>query len=196
MITRKFTFASLLVLLTFTSLGAATSTAFSQNVEELLKGEMQNFSLQKSPRELEDFSFVNGEGETVKLSDFRGKTLLLNFWATWCAPCRKEMPGLDRLQAQLGSDKFTVLAIGQDLRGIERVKKFMKALEIKHLENFNDKTTKSGRSAGVFGLPASILVNAQGQDVGRLVGPAEWDSEEAIALIQHFMSASVSSTGS
>ena len=188
--TRKFALGSLLVLLTFTSLGATTSTAFSQSVKEMLIGEVRNFHVAKDPKEMKDFSFIDGDGKDYTLSDFRGKTILLNFWATWCAPCRKEMPGLDRLQGEMGSDKFTVLALGQDLQGIERVKKFLKALKIKHLGAYNDKSVKSGRSAGVFGLPATILIDTKGREVGRLVGPAEWDSEEAKELIQYFISMS------
>lgn len=187
MTTRKFIKLSLLVLLTFTSLGAVTSTAFSQNAQKLLVGEVKNFVLANSKQQLQDFSFVDGDGKTRTLSEFRGKTVLLNFWATWCAPCRKEMPGIDRLQAAMGSDDFTVLALSQDLQGIEKVKKFLKALKIEHLEAFNDKTTKSGRSAGVFGLPATLILKKNGDVFGRLIGPAEWDSEEAVALIKYAM---------
>ncbi len=187
MTTRKFIKLSLLVLLTFTSLGAVTSTAFSQNAQKLLVGEVKNFVLANSKQQLQDFSFVDGDGKTRTLSEFRGKTVLLNFWATWCAPCRKEMPGIDRLQAAMGSDDFTVLALSQDLQGIEKVKKFLKALKIEHLEAFNDKTTKSGRSAGVFGLPATLILKKNGDVFGRLIGPAEWDSEEAVTLIKYAM---------
>ncbi|MEH6403563.1 MAG: TlpA disulfide reductase family protein [Sneathiella sp.] len=186
--TRKLALASLLIALTFTGLGAGTSTAFSQNAESLLKGEMQNFVISSEREALADFSFLGGDGKSRKLSDFRGKVLLVNFWATWCAPCRKEMPGIDRLQAEMKSDKFEVLAIGQDLKGIEKVKKFLKTLKIEHLDAFNDKTVKSGRSAGVFGLPATLLIDAKGQEIGRLVGPAEWDSVEAKELIRFYIS--------
>jgi len=187
--TRKLALASLLIALTFTGLGASTSTAFSQNAESLLKGEMQNFTISPERVQLADFSFLDGDGKPRNLSDFRGKVLLVNFWATWCAPCRKEMPGIDRLQAEMKSDKFQVLAIGQDLKGIEKVKKFLKTLKVEHLEAFNDKTVKSGRSAGVFGLPATLLIDEKGQEIGRLVGPAEWDSEEAKKLIRFYTSA-------
>ncbi len=184
---RQFFHLPLLMLLTFTGLGAATSTAFSQNAEKLLVGEVRNFVIANSHQEMKDFAFMDGDGKERKLSDFKDKTILLNFWATWCAPCLKEMPGIDRLQGKLGSGDFTVLAISQDLQGMEKVKKFLKALKIEHLAAYNDKTTKSGRSAGVFGLPATIILKKDLVVFGRLVGPAEWDSDEAVALIKHAM---------
>jgi thiol-disulfide isomerase/thioredoxin len=173
----------LIMLLTFTSLGAATSTAFSQNLQEQLVGEMKNFVLHSSRREAPDVSFEDKDEKTRTLSEFDGKVIVLNFWATWCAPCRKEMPGLDRLHAKLGSDKFMVLALGQDLGGISKVTRFLRALKIKNLDIYNDKTVKSGRTFGVFGLPATLIIDKQGMEVGRLVGPAEWDSPEAVDLI-------------
>ena len=172
------------VLLTFTSLGVTTSTAFSQNLNELRVGEMKNVVIHKAPKPLADFTFQDGMNKTHHISDFKGKVVLVNFWATWCAPCRKEMPSIDRLQEEMASDNFTVLAISQDLQGIERVKKFLKALNIEHLAALNDKTIKSGRAAGVFGLPATLIINKNGLEVARLVGPAEWDADEAKKLIQ------------
>ncbi len=180
----------LLFLLTFTGLVAGTSTAFSENLNALLTGEMQNFAPYETPRAFKDFTFLNGEGAEETLSDHRGKVVLINFWATWCAPCRKEMPSLDRLQGEMGGDDFEVLAIGQDLQGMEKVTGFFKKLGIRKLAPRNDKTVKSGRDSGVFGLPASILLNRDGEEIGRLVGPAEWDSPEAKALIRHIIDGS------
>ncbi|MEX0582860.1 MAG: TlpA disulfide reductase family protein [Sneathiella sp.] len=177
-------------MLTFTGLVAGTSTAFSENLSALLTGEMENFAPNEAPRPFKDFTFLNATGEREHISDYQGKVILLNFWATWCAPCREEMPSLDRLQGALGGDDFVVLAIGQDLQGMEKVQSFFDKLGIQHLAALNDKTVKSGRSAGVFGLPASIILNRQGKEIGRLVGPAEWDTPEAKALIMHIISGS------
>ncbi|WP_373085814.1 TlpA family protein disulfide reductase [Sneathiella sp.] len=190
MMIRRVKFVSILFLLTFTGLGVGTSTAFSENVSSFLTGEMQNFAPNGPPRLLKDFTFINADGEQVQISDYKGKVVLLNFWATWCAPCREEMPGLDQLQADMGGDDFQVVAISQDLQGMEKVQAFFKKYKIKNLGAFNDKTLKSGRSAGVFGLPASILLNADGKEIGRLVGPAEWDAPESKALIQHIIAGS------
>jgi len=190
MMTRTLKGLSLLILLTFTGLGVGTSTAFSQNLDGLLVGQVQNFAPNKAPRAMKDFSFTNATGGTEQLSDYKGKVILLNFWATWCAPCRKEMPGLDRLQADMGGDDFQVLAIGQDLQGMKKVQKFFDRYELKNLAPFNDDTVKSGRAAGVFGLPATILLNRDGMEIGRLIGPAEWDEPESKALIQHIIDGS------
>ncbi|WP_340148464.1 TlpA disulfide reductase family protein [uncultured Sneathiella sp.] len=190
MMTRPMSFTGLLFLLTFTGLVAGTSTAFSENIDALLTGEMQNFAPNDTSQPFKDFTFLNANGEQKSVSDYQGKVILLNFWATWCAPCRKEMPSLDRLQGTLGGDDFEVLAIGQDLQGMEKVTDFFTKLGIQNLAALNDETVKSGRSSGVFGLPASILLNRNGEEVGRLVGPAEWDTPEAVALIRHIIAGS------
>jgi thiol-disulfide isomerase/thioredoxin len=190
MMTRVFKSLSFLILLTFTGLGVSTSTAFSQNLSSFLTGEMQNFVPNDPPRALKDFAFMNANGQEEMLSDYKGKVILLNFWATWCGPCVEEMPGLDRLQAELGDDKFQVLAVSQDLHGMKKVLQFREKWGLENLAALNDKTTKSGRAAGVFGLPATLLINSDGQEVGRMVGPAEWDSPEAKSLIQHIISGS------
>ncbi|MAL79384.1 MAG: redoxin [Sneathiella sp.] len=190
MITRPMKFISLLLLLTFTGLGATTSTAFSENLSALLTGDMAKFAPYDAPRPVKDFTFLNARGEEEKLSDYQGKVVLVNFWATWCGPCREEMPSLDRLQAELGGDDFVVLAVGQDLQGMEKVTQFFEKYEIRHLAPINDKSSQSSRSAGAFGLPSTLILNAEGKEVGRLVGPAEWDSLEAKALIKYYMTGS------
>ncbi|MEH6476383.1 MAG: TlpA disulfide reductase family protein [Sneathiella sp.] len=182
--TKNFRSVFFSVLLTFTSLGVTTSTAFSQNLNDLRVGEMKNVVIHEIPKPLADFSFKDAEGKTHQISDFKGKVVLVNFWATWCGPCREEMPSINRLQGEMASDNFTVLAISQDLQGIERVQKFLKSLDIENLAALNDKTVKSGRAAGVFGLPATLLLNRNGLEIARLVGPAEWDTDEAKRLIQ------------
>ena len=184
MMFKKLPIATLLAVLTFTGLGLSTSTAFSQNLDQYLTGEMKNVTLKKEREEIPNISFKDGDGNTRQISEFKGKVLLVNFWATWCAPCREEMPSLDNLQAKLGSDDFTVLAVGQDLQGVEKTKKFLKALKLENLTALNDKTVKSGRKLGVFGLPATLIIDREGREVGRLVGPAEWDAEEAIELLK------------
>lgn len=169
--------------LTFTGLGVTTSTAFSQNLNELTVGEMKNVTVASNPETISDFSFIDAQGKTHQISDFKGKVILLNFWATWCAPCREEMPSIDQLQAILGSDSFEVVAISHDLQGIERVTKFLNALKIQNLVAYNDKSLKSGRMNGVLGLPATLILDPENKEVARMVGPAEWDSKEAIDFL-------------
>ena len=113
--------------------------------------------------------------------------MLLNIWATWCAPCRKEMPTLDRLQAKLGGPDFEVVALSMDRGGPDKVKKFFAEIGIEHLALNIDISGKAMFALGAPGLPMTLLVDRQGKEVGRLIGPAEWDSSEMVDFIRsHF----------
>lgn len=159
----------------------SAKTASGRN--PLSTGAMTTFVFKKTPEALPDVSFVDGEGESVNLKDLRGKTVLLNLWATWCAPCREEMPALDRLQKELGSDKFEVVALAIDKNGIEGARKFLTDNKVTSLKPYADPTAREGATLKVIGMPTTILIDAEGREIGRLVGPAEWDSEEAKRLI-------------
>jgi thiol-disulfide isomerase/thioredoxin len=137
--------------------------------------------------EAPELSFVDGEGKERSLSEFRGKLVLLNLWATWCAPCVREMPSLERLQAKLGGDRFTVLALSQDRGGLFQVRQFYEAQKLKGLDIFVDKTMASARAIKAPGLPTTLLIDAEGREIGRLVGAAEWDAPEAIDFIQNHL---------
>ncbi len=181
--TRKAFTTALLAFLTFTGVGPYTSTAFSQNLEPFVTGELSNFVLPGGRKQLPNITFVDKAGSELKLSDFKGQVILLNFWANWCAPCRSEMPSLDRLQKMLKSDDFQVLAVAQDQKGIKKVAAFLDDLGVENLAAYNDDSLKGARKIGIFGLPGTILIDRQGREVGRLIGPAEWDAEEARELI-------------
>ena len=131
-----------------------------------------------------ELQFVDGEGHALTLAEFRGRVVLLNIWATWCVPCRKEMPTLDRLQAKLGSRDFQVVALSIDRAGIPPVGQFYKELGLTALGTYVDKSGKAAGSLGTVGIPTTLLVDRDGQEVARKVGPAEWDSPEVIALIR------------
>ena len=146
-------------------------------------GEMGAFVFKKTPEPLPEFSFVDGTGKERSLKEWRGKVVLLNLWATWCLPCRKEMPGLDRLQAELGSDKFEVVAISVDRTGLEGAKKFLTSVKTQKLDLFSDPAARLTSTLRVPGMPGTLLIDREGREIGRLVGPAEWDSTEAKALI-------------
>ena len=134
-------------------------------------------------------SFINGNGATVSLDDWRGKVVLLNLWATWCVPCRKEMPALDRLQGALGSSDFEVVALSIDRAGAAGARRFLDSIGIKNLKLYADPTAKLANTFRAPGLPMTILVDRQGREAGRLIGPAEWDSAEAQALITKALAA-------
>ena len=152
-----------------------------------LDGWMQQFTLNDPPLPVPDTAIRNGDGKPMRLADFKGRVVLVNFWATWCAPCIREMPSLDRLQAAMGSDAFTVLAVNEDRNGAKVAAPFLKKLGIEHLGvNLDDKMALA-RALGVRGLPASFLIDRNGRVVGALNGIAEWDSDEAKALIRFYV---------
>lgn len=150
----------------------------------LSTGEMANFVFKPSPEPLPEIGFTNGEGQPLTLASFSGRIVLLNLWATWCAPCRKEMPGLDTLQRDLGSKDFEVVALSVDRAGIAASQKFLDQIKVQALKLYVDSTARAGSSLKAVGLPATLLLDRQGREIGRLVGPAHWDSPEARKLVQ------------
>jgi thiol-disulfide isomerase/thioredoxin len=153
-------------------------------VNPLSTGPMTTFVFKKEREALPDITFLDADGKNVSLKDWRGKTVLLNLWATWCAPCREEMPALQRLEKALGSDTFQVVAVAIDKAGLEGARKFFKDNKIDDLKLFADPTARDGTQLRVIGMPTSILIDAQGREIGRLVGPAAWDSADAQRLIE------------
>jgi thiol-disulfide isomerase/thioredoxin len=149
----------------------------------LSQGHMAAFVFRKEPEPLPEVKFQDAEGKERTLADWRGKVVLLNLWATWCLPCRKEMPALDRLQQELGSDKFEVVAISVDRKGVEGARKFLDDTKVGKLALYVDPTTRLTSDLKAVGLPATLLIDAKGREIGRLLGPAEWDSEDAKRLI-------------
>lgn len=153
------------------------------NPETLSVGEMAKFVLKKAPEPLPEITFLDAEAKSRNLSEWRGRVVLLNVWATWCLPCRKEMPALERLQSALGSDKFDVVAVSADRGGVEAARKFFDQVKLTKLGLFADPSLRLTSTLKVVGLPATLLIDAEGREIGRLLGPAEWDSEEAKKLI-------------
>jgi len=147
------------------------------------------------PRELSGLSFVDGDGRAISLADFRGRVVLLNLWATWCVPCRREMPSLDRLQAKLGGAEFIVLPLSIDRGGLPPVKRFYEELELQALGIFVDQSGAAMRELATPGIPTTLLVDRQGREIGRYIGAAEWDSPEAIALIRRYLNPRSGSDG-
>ena len=146
-------------------------------------GDMQNFVAEADPQPAPPAPFMEG-GEVRTLKDWRGRVVLLNLWATWCAPCRHEMPSLDRLEAALGSPGFEVVAVSIDRGGPEGPEAFLEEVGATHLTLYHDATARIGPAFNVFGMPTTLLIDREGRVLGRLVGPAEWDTEDAKALIR------------
>lgn len=134
-------------------------------------------------------TFKAADGSAKSLKDFQGKVVLLNLWATWCAPCRKEMPDLNALQKSLGSDQFQVVALSVDHKGMEVVKSYLAEVGADALTPFVDESTKALTDLQGVGLPTTLLIDRQGRELGRLVGPAEWNSPEAQKLVKDAVAA-------
>ncbi len=141
-----------------------------------------------APLKLPDLAFEDADGKPVKLSDWRGKTVLVNLWATWCVPCRREMPALDSLQEKLKGPNFEVVAINIDTRDPEKPRKFLQDAKLTRLGYFNDQKAKVFQDlkgiGRALGMPTSVLVDSQGCEIGTIAGPAEWNSDDAVKLIE------------
>jgi thiol-disulfide isomerase/thioredoxin len=136
------------------------------------------------PGALSGVAFSDGEGRARDLGAWRGKVVLVNLWATWCAPCKREMPSLDRLQAKLGGADFAVLPISLDRTGPEKPRQFLASNGLKNLDLFLDSANTLMQTMRAPGLPLSVILDRQGREIARLAGPAEWDGAEAETLIR------------
>jgi thiol-disulfide isomerase/thioredoxin len=149
----------------------------------------EGFVLHEEPQAVPELSFVDAEGNDLSLAAFRGRTVLLNVWATWCVPCREEMPALERLQTKLGGPDFQVVPLSIDRGGIPKVSAFYGELGLNALGIYVDASGKAGYALGTVGIPTTLLIDPAGLEIGRLVGPAEWDSPEYIQIIQRQLKA-------
>jgi thiol-disulfide isomerase/thioredoxin len=150
----------------------------------LNKAAMAAFLVRPKPLELPDIAIADAKGESKPLGDWRGKVVLLNIWATWCHPCREEMPTLDKLEATLGGADFEVVAVNIDKGGDAKAKTFLQETGVTHLALYTDPTAKLFGALKAVGMPTTLLIDREGREIGRLVGPADWDSPQADALIR------------
>jgi thiol-disulfide isomerase/thioredoxin len=163
------------------------TAATAQRLRPLVRGEIAALALASHPMPLPELSFATPEGAKASLADFKGRTVLFNLWATWCVPCRLEMPALDRLQGKFGAKDFAVVAVNVDTARLDRPKAFLDEVGAKNLKLYTDDkaaVVQSLKQAGkVLGLPTTILIGKDGCELGTLAGPAQWDSEDALALL-------------
>jgi len=150
----------------------------------LNKGAMAAFLVHPKPRDLPDFTFETGDGATKSLADFHGKVVLLNIWATWCVPCREEMPQLNALQADLGGKDFQVAAVNIDRGGPDKARNFLNETSATDITLYTDPSGKLFSTLKAVGMPTTLLIDRDGKEIGRLVGPADWASPEAKKLIE------------
>ncbi|MFT2095073.1 TlpA family protein disulfide reductase [Acidiphilium multivorum] len=138
-----------------------------------------------TPKPLPTFDFFDASSHPLTLADFHGKFLLLNIWATWCIPCRKEMPTLDRLQARLGGPHFEVVPVSIDSGGLAAVRKFYAEIKIKHLGVFLDPSGSAMQVLNLEGIPTSFLIDPNGRQIGRETGAVVWDSPNVVKFLAH-----------
>ena len=155
----------------------------------------RNLVMHEAPEPGAVVRFEDDQGQPRSLAEFRGKIVLLNVWATWCVPCIKEIPALDRLAAALNDADFAVVAVSVDRKGIDAVRKLFAELKVRKLSTYIDPSGHALRTVRAMGLPTSLLLDRDGRELGRAAGPAEWDGAETIAFFQHVMSREIQTSG-
>jgi len=180
----KWTYAAaLVILLVAPGLGAAAESA-SDLTDRTRLGEFVPLS---QPFPAPTISLADSTGQTVELSNLRGKLVLVNLWATWCEPCLREMPSLERLQSRLG-ERIAVLAVSEDRGGNKAVEPFIAKLGLKSLKIYIDPKSEVGHALGVRGLPTSFVIDRDGKVIGRVEGAAEWDSSKILGVLEPLVS--------
>ncbi|HEX9904173.1 MAG TPA: TlpA disulfide reductase family protein [Propylenella sp.] len=165
----------------------ASAAPHAAALDPLIGGEVAAFQMAREPQKLSDLAFTGPGGEPMTLAAFEGRTALVNLWATWCGPCRKEMPALDRLQAAMGGEDFVVVPISIDTAEPEKPAQFLESVGVKNLPLYTDRSTdifQTLKERGLaLGLPVTVLLDRNGCHLGHMNGPAEWDSEDAMGLL-------------
>lgn len=180
-----------IVLYTALALGANTAlaadvaadTADVAVLEALRDGDMKKLNFHSTPQPVSDTAFATWEGGEGRLSDYAGKYVVLNFWATWCAPCRKEMPQLSQLQAELGGDAFEVVTIATGRNPPQAMQRFFEEIGVDNLPLHMDPKQALAREMAVMGLPITLILNPEGQEIARMRGDADWSSDSAKAIV-------------
>lgn len=167
------------------ALGANTaSAADTATLEALRNGSMKKLVFHSEPQDVSQIPFTDPEGKEHSLWDWQGKYALVNFWATWCAPCRHEMPSLDALQYELGGDNFEVVTIATGRNAIPAINRFFEEVGVANLPIYLDPKQQLARNMAVLGLPITIILDPEGQEIARLRGDADWNSDSAKAIIK------------
>ena len=167
-------------------LGAGAVAVYVSLHDAAKKNEF-DFRAHAAPRAMPELIFEDGKGTRRTVADFRNRVVLLNVWATWCVPCREEMPALDRLQQKLGGPRFEVVALSIDTGGAAAVKKFYDEIGIRSLAVYVDPASRAMAALGLVGIPTTVLIDPKGNEIGRRTGPAEWDGEDAVRMIERHL---------
>ncbi|HEY0214182.1 MAG TPA: TlpA disulfide reductase family protein [Paenirhodobacter sp.] len=167
----------------YTALSLGANPAVALDLTALKTGEMKKMVVYAQPLATPDLPFVDQDGATHSLRTFAGQPVLLNFWATWCAPCRAEMPALDRAQADLGPRGLHVVTLATGRNPQAQITRFFDQAGVTHLPRYQDEQRGLARAMGVAGLPVSVLIDRNGLEVARIIGEADWNSPEARAVL-------------
>lgn len=167
--------------------GPAPSVVAPGSLKALATGPMAALLVHEPRKDMAPFTFKDGTGTDRTLADFKGRVVLLNLWATWCTPCRKEMPDLAKLQKALGGTGFEVVALSLDRKGAEASSAFLKETGADNLALYTDVESKALAAVNALGLPATLLVDKNGKEAARLLGPADWASDETKSIIRELM---------
>jgi thiol-disulfide isomerase/thioredoxin len=162
----------------------ANQTGDKGSLKGYARGKLAAFLIYKQPKPLPEFSYVDEQGGEHSLKELRGKVVLLNLWATWCGPCRHEMPWLDTLKNKFKDRPFEMLTISTDRGGLKKPRRFFNKINIRYLTLYGDKTGRLASKLRAFGMPTTLLIGPQGRELGRIAGPAEWASKDAFAFIE------------
>jgi len=165
------------------ALGANPALADPAQAAALRDGDMKKLNFHEAPEAAPATEFVRADGGTGSLEDYRGRHVLVNFWATWCAPCRHEMPTLSALQDEMGGEAFEVVTIATGRNAAPAMKKFFADIGVENLPLHRDTNSALARQMGVFGLPVTVILDREGREIARLTGDADWNSESARAII-------------
>ncbi len=173
---RQFGFAVLYTALMFGANPAAADIAAADAARD---GDMRKLGFHSEPKDLPDEALVGLDDAPRALAEFHGKWVVLNFWATWCPPCRHEMPGLDKVQADMGGADLVVVTVATGRNPVPAMEKFFTEAGVAHVEKLRDPQSALARKMGVVGLPMTVILDPEGREVGRLIGDAEWDGADA-----------------
>lgn len=164
--------------------GATAAQADLEAAALMREGDMKKLIIHDTPQATSSAAFfLEDDGGKATLEDYEGKYILLNFWATWCAPCRKEMPYFSELQKEFGGDDFEVLTIASGRNSPEGIKKFFAEVGVDNLPRHQDPKQALSSQMGIFGLPITVLIDPEGREIARLRGDAEWASDNAKAIL-------------
>lgn len=183
----------LIVLYMALALGANSAVADLSDIAALRDGDMKKLNLHSEPKAVSEAVFIHEDGRDATLAEYKGKVVLLNFWAVWCGPCKIEMPMLSELQTEMGDETFEVVTLATSRNPPPAMVKFFEEIEVDNLPLHRDPKGAVAREMGVFGLPVTVILNPEGQEIGRLQGEADWSSENAQEILRAVIAQSAGS---